>query len=361
MEDEKVFIEMKTPETVTPVHTETVVEREPDYDNYRRPAFIKRVSWGAIFAGVVITLITQLLLSILGIAIGASTINPMTEQNPANGVGTGAGIWFVISSLIALFAGGWVAGRLAGVPRATDSLLHGLLSWGLATLFLFYFLTSTIGSLIGGTFSILGSGLSAAGNAAAASAPAIAGAVQNQVQQSGIDVSDIRREAETLLRQTGKPELQPGALANQAQTAADRAQNAASDAASDPANADSALAAIFDRIQNSGSKTINAADRDALVNIIMARTGKTRPEAEQTVNSYERAYEKAYQQYDQTKTQAVQTARQVGQTTAEGVAKAAVWGFIALLLGAAAAALGGFLATPKDMPENVPVRRDVVT
>lgn len=89
----------------------------------------------------------------------------------------------------------------------------------------------------------------------------------------------------------------------------------------------------------------------------MARTGKTHPEAEQTVNSYQQTYEKAYQQYEQTKNQVAQTARQVGQTTAEGVAKAAIWGFIALLLGAGAAAIGGFLATPKDIPAR---RRDAI-
>ena len=347
--EKKVVVEHSQP--VQPIYNERVIERPPvNVGAYRdQAAIVKRISWGAIFAGVVMTLVTQLLLNILGLGIGASTINPVSEQNPANGIATGAGIWFVFSSLIALFVGGWVAGRLAGIPRATDSLLHGLVTWGLGTLVLFYFLSSLVGSLIGGTFRVLGSGLSAVGNAAVATAPAIADAAQNQIQQSGIDIGDIRREAETLLKQTGKPELQPGALANKAKTITNQAGNTASDVANDPANSDSALTAIFDRIQRSGARTIDAADRDALVNVIMARTGKTRPEAEQTVNSYEQTYQKAYQQYEQTKNQAAQTARQVGQSTAEGVTKAAIWGFFALLSGAVAAALGGYLATPKDI------------
>ena len=355
--EKKVVVEHSQP--VPPIYNERIIERPPaDLSAYRdRAAVVKRISWGAIFAGVVMTLVTQLLLNILGLGIGASTINPVSEQNPANGIATGAGIWFIISSLIALFVGGWVAGRLAGIPRATDSLLHGLVTWGLGTLLLFYLLTSVVGSLIGGTFRVLGSGLSAVGSAAAATAPVVADAAKNQIQQSGIDIGDIRREAETLLRQTGKPELQPGALANKAKTITNQAGNTASDVANDPANSDSALTAIFDRIQRSGSRTIDAADRDALVNIIMARTGKTRPEAEQTVNSYEQTYQKAYQQYEQTKNEAAQTARQVGQATAEGVTKAAIWGFFALLLGAAAAALGGYLATPKD----IAVRRNEST
>ncbi|MEJ7708346.1 MAG: hypothetical protein WKF84_00415 [Pyrinomonadaceae bacterium] len=153
----------------TPVHTERVeIHREPlaagVYQQPAAAAAVKRISWASVFAGVVIVLVTQLLLSLLGLGIGASTINPTTEQDPTSGLGLGAGIWFIISSLIALFAGGWVAGRLAGIPRNTDSMLHGILTWGLSTLLLFYFLTSTVGSLIGGTFRVLGSWFVGSGN-----------------------------------------------------------------------------------------------------------------------------------------------------------------------------------------------------
>ncbi|MGI8467872.1 MAG: hypothetical protein ACR2N3_05415 [Pyrinomonadaceae bacterium] len=121
----------------------------------------RRVSWGAIFAGAVVALVVQLMLSVLGIGIGASTINPLTEQNPAAGLGTGAAIWFVLTSIVALFAGGWVAGRLAGMPRDDDRALHGILTWGLATLLTFYLLTTAIGGLIGGTANLLTRGMSA--------------------------------------------------------------------------------------------------------------------------------------------------------------------------------------------------------
>ncbi len=160
MADEKKFESRVV--SSTPVHTERVeIHREPLAAGvYQQPAAaaVKRISWASVFAGVVIVLVTQLLLSLLGLGIGASTINPTTEQDPASGLGIGAGIWFILTSLIALFAGGWVAGRLAGIPRNIDSMLHGLLTWGLASLLLFYFLTSTVGSLIGGTFRVLGTG-----------------------------------------------------------------------------------------------------------------------------------------------------------------------------------------------------------
>jgi hypothetical protein len=96
---------------------------------------------GSVFAGVLIAIVIQLALSLLGIGIGLSTVDPMTENNPVAGLGTGSAVWYALSSLIALFAGGWVAGRLAQTPRLFDGIIHGLLAWSLVTLLTFYFLT----------------------------------------------------------------------------------------------------------------------------------------------------------------------------------------------------------------------------
>jgi hypothetical protein len=78
---------------------------------------VRRISWAAVLAGVTITLVVQLLLGILGLGVGASIIDPLREGNPISGIGTEAGIWFVASALIAWFSGGYVAGRMASVPR----------------------------------------------------------------------------------------------------------------------------------------------------------------------------------------------------------------------------------------------------
>ena len=76
-----------------------------------RPAFSGRLCWGAIFAGVFVTLVTGLILSLLGVAIGAATIQPLTERLPLKGLGIGGGIWLLIAGLISSFFGAWVAGR----------------------------------------------------------------------------------------------------------------------------------------------------------------------------------------------------------------------------------------------------------
>jgi hypothetical protein len=61
-------------------------------------------------------------------------------------LGAGAAIWLVISSLISLFIGGYIAARLAG---RFNGWLHGLVTWGTLTLLTLMLLTTAAGQLIG--------------------------------------------------------------------------------------------------------------------------------------------------------------------------------------------------------------------
>ena len=66
---------------------------------------VNRVSWGAIFAGVVVGLVVQVLLTMLGVGIGAATIDPATNGSPAASTfSMASGIWYVVSGIIAAFA-----------------------------------------------------------------------------------------------------------------------------------------------------------------------------------------------------------------------------------------------------------------
>src|SRR5260221_1768784 len=109
----------------------------------------RRISWGAIIGGTIIALVTQITLSLLGIGIGASTIHVQSGQTGSS-LGSGSAVWLVLTILISLFAGGYVAGRLAGFPTKQEGMLHGLITFGLVTLLSLYFLTTALGAIIGG-------------------------------------------------------------------------------------------------------------------------------------------------------------------------------------------------------------------
>ncbi len=81
---------------------------------------ISRISWGAIFAGALAAITVSFLLNMLGLGIGLTTIDPLTETNPLDGLGTGTIIWWGVSNLAALFMGGMVAGRMSGLPANSE-------------------------------------------------------------------------------------------------------------------------------------------------------------------------------------------------------------------------------------------------
>lgn len=330
------------------------------------PRAVRRISWGAILAGVVIALVVQLVLGILGLGIGASTIDPISESNPVSGVGIGAGIWFAVSLLLALFAGGYVAGRMAGIPRRQDGLLHGVLTWGLTTLLMFYLLTTTVGGLIGGTARVLGRGLSTAGAGIAAVAPTVAGAagdaagaVRDQVQGTGeLDLSELQRQVEGILNQVGVDTSAVTGAISETISTTQQLSATVGEIADDPQSREE-LAGLIQQIATNGGETFSPADRQALTDFIAERGGRTPAEAEALVNDLEQTYQAARAQTQETVAQAQaageevlveaeQTAREAGQAAADGVASAAIWTFVGLLLSAVAAAYGGYSATPHD-------------
>src|SRR5215471_19772541 len=101
-----------------------------------RPGFglAGRISWSAIFAGAAVTLAISLLLALLGAGLGASSVNPLHQSNPLEGLGKGAIIWLVISGIVAFFAGGWTASFGSGwVTTRRESAIHGVVTWAVAS------------------------------------------------------------------------------------------------------------------------------------------------------------------------------------------------------------------------------------
>ncbi|MFM9925028.1 hypothetical protein VLK31_18695 [Variovorax sp. H27-G14] len=300
-----------------------------------------RVSWGAVFTGLFLALATYLFLGVLGTAVGSGAIDALGDRNPLAGFGTGTGLWVGASTLIALAVGAFFAGRTA----PGKGILHGVLCWAVTTLVTVYAISSLAGGVIGAASGVASTGLSLAGKGVAAAAPALASGVKDQLQKNGIDfdLSDARAQLETLLRQTGKPALDPDKLKADARAAATDGKATAGDAATTPQTSADDLAAFFDRMRQKAQPGIDAADKEALVNIIAARTGKSHAEAEQVANNYEQSFNQAVAKYNALKQQAEQKAREAGDAAAKGVSHAAWAGVIVLLLGALVSAGAGFM------------------
>ncbi len=138
-----------------------------------------RTSWGAIFAGVFVALGTQLLLVMLGLAIGLGAIDPQS-QNPFSGIGMGSVIWLFLSAIVSLFAGGYVAGRLAAVASRGDGGLNGAVVWALILVLSVFITGQGLAGIVGGVTSVVQQG------ASAASSGADQGLIEDLLRSSGL-------------------------------------------------------------------------------------------------------------------------------------------------------------------------------
>jgi hypothetical protein len=270
-----------------------------------------RLSWGAIFAGVVIAVAVQLVLGILGAGIGLTMVDPVQGTTPgAAGFGIGAGIFWLITTVLALGAGGYAAARVAGVHERFDALVHGLVVWGVTLILTLYLLTSAVGGIIGGAFRTIGSVAGAAGSTVGAAAPTAASV-------AGIDRSDVRSEAAAYL----------------------------SDAPSDPAQmtseqAQKEIAKELPALARGGAEGQQAESR--IVDIVAGRRKISRPEAQAQVT-------RARQQFVRTKDQAVATAKSATDKAAGAAAGTSFVLVLALLVGAGAAGFGATAATRRKL------------
>lgn len=109
------------------------------------------IRWSAVLAGVSIAASVQLVLMILGVASGLALANISLGEIP----GPGALIWACGAMLVAAFVGSYVAGRMSGLRRKIDGVLHGVICWAVSVLLALILATTTGGSLISGLVSNL--------------------------------------------------------------------------------------------------------------------------------------------------------------------------------------------------------------
>jgi hypothetical protein len=264
----------------------------------------RRLSWGAIFCGLFAAITILLTLELLGAGIGISTLDIQNRgDNPeASTLGVGAAIWWLLSGLIALFAGGWIAGYLASVPVKCDRALHGLVVWSLMYIVMFWAVTTALSSVVGGTLGLIGKGLSTAGQAA--SSPQAQQGLSQTMQQYGINLDMIKQD----IQQALGPNT-PGQ------------------------DKDNITKAAQDYLQ--GQRTPD--ERQKLVQSITQKTGKSPQEVDQMITKMEQASQKAEQVGEK--------AKEVGHKAVKITGGSLIGLAIVMILGAISAIIGAAIAT----------------
>ncbi len=181
-----------------------------------RRILVPTLRWGAILAGVAAGLSTQLLLAMLGLASGLSLANVSEGVSP----GSGTLLWSILSLLVAALVGSYVAGRVSGLSRKVDGMLHGVVTWSVSTLLFIMMATSVGGTLLSGIFYDIGQG--SAANNQATSSMGFVGMLNRQIG-SNLNPQDFRILQEDILN--GKRDTAISFLTARSGLKTDRAAN----------------------------------------------------------------------------------------------------------------------------------------
>ncbi|MDF0496389.1 PhnA-like protein [Bradyrhizobium yuanmingense] len=297
-----------------PTEAPRQTHRSPSHTSEVAPAdeirtiMLNQVAWGAVFAGAVIGLVMQIILSMVGLGVGLSTMDIAQSDVPnAGSISVGAGIWFVVSGIVAAALGGYIAGRLSGKASQSTTAYHGLISWAVSTLTVVYLLSSAASGAIGGAVSTASSALGGAGKA-------LGGTVQTAVQAAAPSLNNVANNA-----------ADPMAAIESKVRSASGGQDPA-------ALRDAAMTAV--RAALNGDPAQQAAANDKAADALAKAQNISQEEAKNQIAQYQ-------QQYKETVAKTKEQAKQAADLAAKRASQGALFGALALLLGALAAFFGG--------------------
>ncbi len=156
-----------------------------------------RVQWGPIIAGLLSTIASMLVLTVLGLAIGASAFEPRAS---GESVGTAAAIWGAASAIISFLIGGWVAAKTAAVGGPGSGMINGLMVGATALALILYLTGSGLGNLFGTLGSNIGDIANVAQDTAQTQGITTPQDVQNQTQDAQAAVQDAQQTVGNTVR-----------------------------------------------------------------------------------------------------------------------------------------------------------------
>jgi hypothetical protein len=263
---------------------------------------LPRVTWRAIIAGWVVGGATQIMLSLLGLGIGAWSMD-LHEADPAAGIQIGSIMWTGLSLVISAFVGSYLAAAASRACVRSEGIMQGIVSWGLSwvsfTIFSVFATTAMLG-LLGGVFNVFGNAVHSLGKAAA---PVISHAVSTGT--TNVTTDQLRQQIASVRKAPGPPLT------------------------------DAALGQLKQHLE--------VADRDAAVKVLVTKLGVPKAEAQNLVQQNMGVVGRLKERAGPLKEQTIEA----GNTALSRLGTASMWMFLFSLLTLCVAMIGGALGVPR--------------
>lgn len=294
-----------------------------------------RIRWSAVFAGLAIGMATEMLLTLLGLAVGAWSID-LQEAQPARGVPLGTGIWTALSVFIAALIGGYTTARLAGITLRSDGMYHGAVVWAVSWLVLAWLTTTALSFMVGGLFNALGTAVQTLGQGISTAVARAAGAAP----RPPLSIEDLRRHVEAVLAATGKQELQPGEVRKDIGRITGEAQRG------------KPLSEVGESAWAELQHKLAALDREAATKVLINQFGMSEPQARQVVQSTISLVEPMQQAAQTVRERSAELANRALST----IGATAGWLFLLALLSLGLSVWGGALGSSPETAETAALR-----
>ena len=260
------------------------------------PPSLVKLSWGGLLGGLLVAVGLWLLLTVLGLAVNLTAVDPNDPGQSLKSVGVATGIWTVVVWVVALFAGAIVAAYTAPVLDRGRGAIHGVVLWSLATLLSIFLVAGVVRTVVRGAM------------ATAEQAITAAGAAGTEVGQFlDLDVNMLVMPLNQRLRAQGRPTVTP----EQVQAAL----------------RDVAVTAVRE----------GGLDRGMMVESLSARTALSAEDAEMLADEIQAWFD--------ARAGVAQDVRRTVLGAADQTGKAMWWVFLGLALGLGASVLGSTLGT----------------
>lgn len=288
------------------------------------PLMVKRLSWPAVFAGVVLALIVHTLLNFLSLAWNLAAVT--ADNGVLQSVGVHSVIWLMVNNILAMIAGGWLAARFSAVQTGLDGLLHGLLMWASVSLLSMVLMLVAAGALMSGTVTLLDAALSWVGE----SASIVAKTSMQVALKSGV-TPDLSQALDAVKQQANK------VLAT--------SQKSVMDITVDEFNQQITVL-LTDFLGDNDTLDRHLA-RLKLRDFLIEHTNMDAAQVDQRLNDWQNAFKQLKEQFEQKAQAAKQTAQLAFNQATSTMATFSLLSFFILLSGGLAAGLAGLFGVSK--------------
>lgn len=276
-----------------PFRRETIIDR--------RQPFLR---WSPIFGGAIFAIGLWTLLQVLGMGAGLAAIDT-DNAGSLRSAGIATGIWSIIAPLIAMFAGGLLAGRTSGTRDRKVGAMHASVMWALALGIGLWAMMSMLSSVVGSVSHVAGA----------------AGSATTAVVSKNLDTDDLVGAINARLAREGKPQVSKSDLEQTVKTLAQRGISG------------------------------GTVDRQAIIDELARSTSLSRRDAEEIATDVENKYGEVSSRAEQMG----QDAKHMALVAADKTGKALLLGGLMMLLSLGAAIAGGALGVPRLREEEFPV------